>query len=163
MSDYHEYVSVTEAVKITGKSEKTIRLLIKELLEVQQKTSSLLPELLTEVKGDNQRKFYKISLQYLQKRFTDTSGSSPETSVNTSSTTSRSWEEVELLHSWLEDKTKTIDLLTKELEEKNSQLERFQQILENQQKLNMHSQVQLEKAQLTLEESKKKKKVLGLF
>jgi hypothetical protein len=163
MSEYHEYVSVTEAVKLSGKSEKTIRLLVKELLEVQEKTSTPLPELLTEVKGDNQRQFYKISLQYLQKRFSDTSGSGVKTSGSTSSTTSGSREEVDLLHQWLEDKSKTIELLTKELQEKNSQLERFQQLLENQQKLNMHSQFQLEKVQLTLEEKSKKKKILGLF
>jgi hypothetical protein len=157
MSELQEYVSVQEAVRYTGKSDKTIRLLIKELLEVQHKSLVKVPELLIETKGDNNRQFYKISLQYLKKRF-------QKVSISTVSTPSSKELEVELLHNWLEDKAKTVECLTKELQEKNSQVDKLQQLLENQQKMTLHGQLQVEKAQLLLEEkSKGRKKVLGLF
>lgn len=164
MSEYQEYVSVAEAVKFTGKSEKTVRLLIKELLEVQEKTSVPVPEIFTEVKGDNQRQFYKISLQYLKKRFEITSVSSETSSASTSSTTSGSREEVDLLHNWLEDKQYTIENLRLEIVNKNNEIERLHQLLENQQKMTLHGQLQIEKTQLLLEEkNKSRKKVLGIF
>lgn len=164
MQEKKEFLTVSEAVQLTGKSEKTIRFLIKELLEVQSQTSSQSPEILIEVKGEKQRQFYKISLDYIQKRFFDSSRSLNETSISTSSIISVSREEVDLLHDWLDDKEKTIKLLALELEEKNKQLEKYLHLLENQQKMTMYSQVQLEKNLLLLEENNKnRKKILGLF
>jgi TolA-binding protein len=124
MFEEKEFLSVSEAVLFTGKSDKTIRYLIKELLEVEK-----------------------------------TSGSD----VKTSRSASRSQEEVELLHEWLEDKNIALGDLRKRLDSRELEIERLYQLLENQQKMAMHSQLQLENNQKLLEQKQKPKGVLGLF
>jgi hypothetical protein len=174
------YLTVSEASKLTGKSEGTIRILLKELVQVYQKDPQTCTSLLVQVKGDNKRKFYKISEEVLLNRlnrtstsaytskdetFNNTFTSPPETITNTYTGTN-SEQEILLLQNWLNDKDLTIEDLKKRLDVREIEVARIHDLLENQQKISLHSQVLLEKNNLLLEDKKKetqKKKFLGLF
>lgn len=157
MSRDHEFISVQEAVIFTGKSEKTIRNVIKELLEEEGTTSGKTSRSLRiETKGENNRRFYHISKLWLIKRFQlptnqlpEVSGIVPDTSRSTTTSiddTSGS-DEDDVLREWLQDKTKTIELLEGQLAIKDTQIrDKDQQLLamgkliENQQTLTLQAQ-----------------------
>jgi hypothetical protein len=174
------YLSVAEASKLTGKSEGTIRILLKELIKVYLKDPQTCTSLLVQVKGDNNRKFYKISQETLLNKlnstitstytstnetYNNTFTSQPETITSTYTSTS-SDHEIELLQNWLEDKDKIIEDLKKRLDVREVEVARVHDLLENQQKISLHGQMLLDKNMLELEDKKKpkeRKKILWIF
>jgi hypothetical protein len=177
------YLTVSEASKLTGKSEGTIRILLKELVQVYLRDPHTCTSLLVQVKGDNKRKFYKISEEVLLNRinntitntyiskdetFNNTYASSPET-IKSTYTSTNSEQEILLLQNWLNDKDLTIEDLKKRLDVRDVEVARIHDLLENQQKISLHTQMLLDKNMIQLEAKieankvKERKKFLGLF
>ena len=149
MDNKNIFLTVIEASLLTNKTEKTIRNCIKELLEVSGKTSSTTSgSLQIETRGNKNRKFYKISKDYLVKRF-NLKSNIEEISQNKRTETQENGEG-NILREWLNDKIENISLLEKQLSVKDSQIQDKDQqllvmskLLENQQLLSLGLQNQI--------------------
>jgi hypothetical protein len=150
-----EYLTVSEAVQLSGKPEVTIRRLIKRL-----STDSQTQSFVTVIDSQNPKSIYQIKRDYLIK-FYNIRGKTSDSQVTVSDNSNDS--QVTVMQQFIDLLLNQMDSKDEQIKRKDDELERLHHLLENQQKMTMHSQVQLEKTQLTLEESKKKKKVLGLF
>ena len=171
------YLTVAEASKLTGKSEGTIRILLKELIEVYKKDPLTCTSLLVQVKGDNNRKFYKISQETLLNKlnsaissaFTSTDETYNNTFISQPETSTSLNHEIKLLQNWLEDKNKIIEDLKKRLDVREIEVSRVHDLIENQQKISLHTQMLLDKNMIQLEaktegnKTKVRKKILWIF
>lgn len=124
-----KYLSIEQTVEYTKKSISSIRRLVKELKQSKSKHIKL-----EKLKTGHDKVF--ISIEYLDEHF----NINTSTNSSTSSSTNNSNESFV---------NKTLDLLSKELEEKNRQIE---SLLQRQYESNVIIE-QLQKKQLQLEEN----------
>lgn len=129
-----KYLSIEQTVEYTKKSISSIRRLVKELKQSKSKYIKL-----EKLKTGHDKVF--ISIEYLDEHFNINNS----TNSSTSSSTNNSNESFV---------NKTLDLLSKELEEKNRQIE---SLLQRQYESNVIIE-QLQKKQLQLEENTTVKK-----
>jgi hypothetical protein len=128
------YLSIEQTVEYTNKSISSVRRLVKELKQNKSKYIKL-----EKLKTGHDKVF--ISIEYLNNHFNINSSTNDSTSNSTNSSTDTFV-------------NKTLELLAKELEEKNRQIE---SLLQRQYESNVIIE-QLQKKQLQLEESTPTKK-----
>ena len=184
MSEFQEFVTIQEATVLVKKPEITIRRLIKKTKTDYQMTNQRLSGVII---SDYQsgRLIYKINTKFLLNRFNliektiDNQSDSQVTISDYQMTSKRQSglivsDEQEISKTIIDEEQKEItadyiNTLKIQLLNKDDEIKRLHQLMENQQRITMHTQLQIEKLQLSLttgekkEETKKRKKVLGIF
>jgi hypothetical protein len=161
MLDNQNFVTVTEAVQLTGKPEVTIRRLIKRL-SLDSQTQSFV----TVIDSNNPKSLYSIDRIFLL-QFYKISHKLDDSHLTVSDLSSDS--HLTVTQDFIDTLLKQLDTKDEQLKNKDKDTERLHQLIENQQKISLHSQMLLDKNMIQLEAKieankvKERKKFLGLF
>lgn len=157
MSEIKEFISVSEAVRLSFKPEVTIRRLIKRLSNDTQTQS-----IVTVTDPNNSKLLYQIDRNYLIKLYNLDDNHTTVKEISNDN-------HMVVMQQFIDSLLNQLESKDEQLKRRDEDIARTHQLLENQQKMTLHSQLQIEKLQLSLttgekkEETKKRKKVLGIF
>lgn len=161
MLDNKQYVTVSEAVQLTGKPEVTIRRLIKRL-SCDNQTQSFV----TVTDSNKPKSIYSIDREFLL-QFYNIRHKLDDCHVTVSDLSNDS--HMTVTNDFIDTLLKQLDAKDEQLKNKDKDTERLHQLIENQQKISLHSQMLLDKNMIQLEakiEANKpieKKKILWIF
>lgn len=161
MQDIKEFVTVSQAVQLTSKPEVTIRRLIKRL-SIDSQTQ----QFVTVTNSQNPKSIYSIDRDFLL-QFYNIGQNNTDSHMTVSDQSSDS--HMTVTQNFIDTLLKQLDIKDEQLKNKDEDTKQLHQLIENQQKISLHTQMLLDKNMIQLEakidadKPKEKKKILWIF